>query len=163
MRTLYEPVHGCWSGRPAPLLIGFGGLADGEGVLDVCCGTGSLTFALPAFANLAEVTGIDSTEPFVAAALARGTDPRVTFDLGDARALPLRGRRLRPRRRGRWYLAVRRREAETRRSRTMAASCGPAGPSAARGRWCTTMAWQPVHAQPRGIAGVSTRRWQRPF
>jgi SAM-dependent methyltransferase len=79
---------GRWSRRLAPLLIGFGGLADEERVLDVGCGTGSLTFALPTFANLAGVTGIDATESFVAAARARNTDPRLAFDLGDARALP---------------------------------------------------------------------------
>jgi SAM-dependent methyltransferase len=79
---------GRWSRRLAPLLIRFGGLADGERVLDVGCGTGSLTFALLASADLAGVVGIDATEPFVAAARARNADPRVTFDLGDARALP---------------------------------------------------------------------------
>src|SRR5918911_1667370 len=73
----YNQLMGRWSRRLAPLLIGFGGLADGEQVLDVGCGTGSLTFALPAFADLAAVTGIDATEPFVAAARARNTDPRI--------------------------------------------------------------------------------------
>ena len=84
----YDQLMGRWSRRLAPLLIGFGGLADGERVLDVGCGTGSLTFALPAFASLTGVTGIDPTEPFIAAARARNTDPRIAFDLGDARALP---------------------------------------------------------------------------
>jgi SAM-dependent methyltransferase len=84
----YDRFMGRWSRRLAPLLIGFGGLAEGERVLDVGCGTGSLTFALPAFANLAGVTGIDATEPFVVAARARSTDPRISFDFGDARALP---------------------------------------------------------------------------
>jgi SAM-dependent methyltransferase len=84
----YDRLMGRWSRRLAPLLIGFGGLADAERVLDVGCGTGSLTFALPAFADLAGVTGIDATGPFVAAARARNADPRITFDLGDARALP---------------------------------------------------------------------------
>jgi SAM-dependent methyltransferase len=84
----YDRLMGRWSRRLAPLLIGFGGLADGERVLDVGCGTGSLTFALPTFASLAAVIGIDATEPFVAAARARNADPRITFDFGDARALP---------------------------------------------------------------------------
>ena len=84
----YDQFMGRWSRRLAPLLIGFGGLADGERVLDVGCGTGSLTFALPVFASLTGVTGIDATEPFVTAARARNTDPRIAFDLGDARALP---------------------------------------------------------------------------
>ncbi|MGE3784184.1 MAG: hypothetical protein AB7H71_15800, partial [Alphaproteobacteria bacterium] len=49
----YERVMGRWSRRLAPLLIGFGGLADGDRVLDAGCGTGSLTFTLP---QLAEIT-----------------------------------------------------------------------------------------------------------
>lgn len=84
----YDQLMGRWSRRLAPLLIGFGGLADGERVLDVGCGTGSLTFSLPASADVAGVVGIDPTEAFIAAARARNTDPRITFDLGDARALP---------------------------------------------------------------------------
>src|SRR4051812_14682493 len=43
----YEQVMGQWSRRLAPLLIRFGGLADGDRVVDVGCGTGSLTFTLP--------------------------------------------------------------------------------------------------------------------
>ena len=42
----YEQIMGRWSKRLAPLFIDFSGLADGEKVLDVGCGTGSLTFAL---------------------------------------------------------------------------------------------------------------------
>src|SRR5205823_14842973 len=43
----YEQIMGRWSRRLAPLLIEFGGLADGDRVLDVGCGTGSLSHALP--------------------------------------------------------------------------------------------------------------------
>ena len=43
----YEHSMGRWSRKLAPLLIGFGGLSDGDRVLDVGCGTGSLIFALP--------------------------------------------------------------------------------------------------------------------
>jgi SAM-dependent methyltransferase len=84
----YDQLMGRWSRRLAPLLIRFGGLADGERVLDVGCGTGSLTFALAAAADLAGVVGVDPVEGFVAAARARNADPRLVFDLGDARALP---------------------------------------------------------------------------
>ena len=36
----YEKVMGRWSRRLAPLLIRFGGLSDGDRVIDVGCGTG---------------------------------------------------------------------------------------------------------------------------
>jgi ubiquinone/menaquinone biosynthesis C-methylase UbiE len=84
----YDRLMGRWSLLLAPQLIRFGGLADGERVLDVGCGTGSLTFALPRCANIAAATGIDPAEPFVMAARARNGDRRITFDVGDARALP---------------------------------------------------------------------------
>lgn len=38
----YEQIMGRWSRRLAPLLIRFGGLLDGDRVLDVGCETGSL-------------------------------------------------------------------------------------------------------------------------
>src|SRR5271169_5167421 len=84
----YEQVMGRWSRRLAPLLIRFGGLSDGDRVLDVGCGTGSLTFALPEIANIGAVTGIDLTEPFVEFARARNTDTRIGFQSADARVLP---------------------------------------------------------------------------
>ena len=58
----YEKVMGRWSQRLASLLIRFGGLSDGDRVLDVGCGTGSLTFAVPKLADVSGVTGIDLTQ-----------------------------------------------------------------------------------------------------
>src|SRR5215471_8144081 len=84
----YEKQMGRWSRRLAPLLIQFGGLSDGDRVLDVGCGTGSLAFTLPEMANVAEVAGIDLTEPYVEFALATNSDPRISFRQADARALP---------------------------------------------------------------------------
>jgi ubiquinone/menaquinone biosynthesis C-methylase UbiE len=57
-------------------------------VLDVGCGTGSLAFALPEIANVANVTGIDLAQPHVEFARARNADPRISFQQADARALP---------------------------------------------------------------------------
>lgn len=84
----YDQLMGRWSRRLAPLLIGFGGVAEGERVLDVGCGTGSLAFAVPSHAQVAAVTGIDPVESFIAAARARNPDRRFSFDVGDALALP---------------------------------------------------------------------------
>ena len=84
----YEQTMGQWSRLLAPLLIRFGGLSDGDCVLDVGCGTGSLSFTLPEIANVASVTGVDLTESFVEFARGRNTDPRISFRQADARALP---------------------------------------------------------------------------
>jgi SAM-dependent methyltransferase len=84
----YERSMGRWSRRLAPLLIAFGGLAEEERVLDVGCGTGSLTFALPEHARLGAVTGLDYEAIFVEHARAKNTDPRLSFQQGDACALP---------------------------------------------------------------------------
>jgi SAM-dependent methyltransferase len=84
----YELLMGRWSRRLAPLLIRFGGLADGDRVLDVGCGTGSLAFTLPEIANVEAVTGIDLTEPYLEFARARNADPKINFRQADAQALP---------------------------------------------------------------------------
>ena len=42
----YEQVMGRWSRRLAPLFIDFAGVGEGERLIDVGCGTGSLAFAL---------------------------------------------------------------------------------------------------------------------
>jgi SAM-dependent methyltransferase len=86
--ALYEQAMGRWSRRLAPLLIEFGGLADGDRVIDVGCGTGSLSYALPEAADVAAVTGIDQAEVFLDYARERSGDPRFTFRYADARALP---------------------------------------------------------------------------
>jgi len=84
----YEKIMGRWSRRLAPLLLRFGGLSDGDRVLDVGCGTGSLTFAVPMVANIAGITGIDLTPGFVEFATSHNTDSRIRFQQGDARVLP---------------------------------------------------------------------------
>jgi 2-polyprenyl-3-methyl-5-hydroxy-6-metoxy-1,4-benzoquinol methylase len=82
----YENAMGRWSRRLAPLLIKFGGLADGDRVLDVGCGTGSLTRALPQIGNIASCTGVDLTEAYVEFARSRNTNPHINFRAADERA-----------------------------------------------------------------------------
>jgi SAM-dependent methyltransferase len=84
----YEQLMGRWSEKLAPLFIDFAGFANGEKVLDVGCGTGSLTFALTKFADLSEIRAIDYSPVFVEAANRRNIDPRVKIQQADACALP---------------------------------------------------------------------------
>jgi ubiquinone/menaquinone biosynthesis C-methylase UbiE len=84
----YEHFMGRWSRRLAESFIAFAGVADGEKILDVGCGTGSLAFALAEAANLERIAAIDASEIYLAAARAKNKDPRISFEHADARALP---------------------------------------------------------------------------
>lgn len=84
----YELQMGRWSRRLAPKLIAFAGITGGARVLDVGCGTGSLTFALAGNPAIGGVCGIDLAPAYVAYASKRNSDPRVVFQVGDASALP---------------------------------------------------------------------------
>lgn len=83
----YELQMGRWSRRLAPLLIEFAGINTGS-VLDVGCGTGSLTFALAKAPAIERITGIDFSAPYIEHAKAHNTDPRVEFNVGDACEMP---------------------------------------------------------------------------
>jgi len=87
----YEQLMGRWSRKLAPPFIAFAGVKDGEKILDVGCGTGSLTFALASAANLGEIAAVDYSPVFVEEATRRNTDPRITVRQGDACALPFEG------------------------------------------------------------------------
>jgi ubiquinone/menaquinone biosynthesis C-methylase UbiE len=78
---------GRWSRRLAPLFIEHAGIADGEEVLEIGCGTGSLTFALAEAADLAGLTAIDHSEIYLAAAQAKNHDSRIRLEQGDGCAL----------------------------------------------------------------------------
>ena len=84
----YERLMGRWSRRLAEPFIDFVGVADGDRVLDVGCGTGSLTFALTQAADVGEIAAIDYSPVFVEEAQRRNSHPRITIMHGDACAIP---------------------------------------------------------------------------
>lgn len=86
--TGYDKLMGRWSRRLAPVFIDFAGLQDGERVLDVGCGTGSLTFELPRAASLNEVAAVDLSPIFVEEARRRNTDDSIRILQADACDLP---------------------------------------------------------------------------
>lgn len=84
----YEQLMGRWSKKLASTFIDFAGVVDGDNVLDVGCGTGSLTFALAENQSLREIAAIDYSPVFVEEAKRRDTDPRVAIQQADACSLP---------------------------------------------------------------------------
>src|ERR1700754_2558304 len=80
----YEQLMGRWSQKLAPLFIDFAGLSAGEKILDVGCGTGSLTFALAKTADVREIAAIDYSPVFVEETIRRNTDPRIKIGQADA-------------------------------------------------------------------------------
>jgi SAM-dependent methyltransferase len=84
----YERLMGRWSRRLAPLFIDFAGISEGEHVLDVGCGTGSLAFTLSQNPNVRHITAIDFSPIYIEHAKRFNEDPRVQFQVGDACALP---------------------------------------------------------------------------
>jgi SAM-dependent methyltransferase len=84
----YEMSMGRWSRRLAEHFIDFAGMSDGEDVLDVGCGTGSLTFTLAARAPHSTIKGIDFSAPYVDFAKRKNTQARLSFETGDACAMP---------------------------------------------------------------------------
>jgi ubiquinone/menaquinone biosynthesis C-methylase UbiE len=84
----YEQFMGRWSSRLAPHFIRFAGVGDGQRILDVGCGTGSLSRALLASGRTIDVVGVDATASYLSFAREAIPAARVHFQLGDAEALP---------------------------------------------------------------------------
>lgn len=84
----YDHLMGRWSQVMAPLLVEFACVRDGDNVLDVGCGTGSLTCALLESGPRVQVTGVDGSADFIEIARRKANNDRATFDQGDAQDLP---------------------------------------------------------------------------
>lgn len=84
----YELQMGRWSRRLAPLFVDFAGTVGAERVLDVGCGTGSLSFCLAQDRRIGNVRGLDFSPVYVDYAQRKNQDDRIEFQVGDACALP---------------------------------------------------------------------------
>ena len=85
----YEHFMGRWSRLLAPAYIAFAGVKNGDRVLDVGSGTGSLAAAVEASMPASEVIGVDPSDGFIAYAKKNARSRRVRFEVGDAQALML--------------------------------------------------------------------------
>ena len=83
----YERFMGRWSRLLAPPFVAFAGVKNGDRVLDVGTGTGSLAAAVEATMPASEIVGIDPSEEFIAYAQKNAKSARVRLEIGDAQAL----------------------------------------------------------------------------
>jgi ubiquinone/menaquinone biosynthesis C-methylase UbiE len=83
----YERFMGRWSRLLAPAYIAFAGIKNGDRVLDVGTGTGSLALTIEAGMPGSEIVGIDPSEGFIAYARQNTKSGRVRFEVGNAQDL----------------------------------------------------------------------------
>jgi SAM-dependent methyltransferase len=79
---VYEHFMRRWSARLAKPFLEFAGVQPGDRVLDVGCGTGTLSLALAEHG--AKVVGMDASESYLEGARRRRSHPDVTYEHGDA-------------------------------------------------------------------------------
>jgi ubiquinone/menaquinone biosynthesis C-methylase UbiE len=87
MSAEYERFMGRWSRLLAAKYIPFAGVKNGERILDVGTGTGSLASALEATVPSSEIVGVDPSEGFIGYAKKNAKSARAHFEVGDAQAL----------------------------------------------------------------------------
>jgi len=86
---LYEPYVGRWSRLVAREFLAWVQAPPNLDWLDVGCGTGALAETILRMAEPRSVQGVDPAAGFVEHARAHVTDPRATFEVGDAQSLPV--------------------------------------------------------------------------
>jgi ubiquinone/menaquinone biosynthesis C-methylase UbiE len=83
----YERFMGRWSRLLAPAFVAFAGVRNGDRVLDVGTGTGSVASAIEAKMPSSEIVGVDPSEGFIAYARKNAKSGRAHFEVGDGQAL----------------------------------------------------------------------------
>ncbi len=85
----YEPLTGRWSRLVAPRFLDWIDAGSHGRWLDVGCGTGALIQAVLDAKQPREVVGVDPSSAYIAYARRQIEDPRVRYEVGDARSLPV--------------------------------------------------------------------------
>lgn len=86
---LYEPYVGRWSRLVAREFVSWLSLPTNNDWLDVGCGTGALTQVILDTATPHAVTGVDASAGFIEYAKMGIDNPLASFEVGDARSLPI--------------------------------------------------------------------------
>ena len=81
----YETFMGRWSEHLAKPFLSLAGIAPGDRVLDIACGTGVLTKALAELG--AHVIGIDASEGYLEGARRHRSHPNIAYEYGDIRRM----------------------------------------------------------------------------
>lgn len=84
----YEHFMGRGSRQLSARFVEFAGVSDGDCILDVGCGTGSLTGVLSESPRVKNIVGVDLAEVYLESARQTIQDKRVSFKVGDATSLP---------------------------------------------------------------------------
>jgi ubiquinone/menaquinone biosynthesis C-methylase UbiE len=85
----YEPYVGRWSRLVAREFLNWLDAPSSARWLDVGCGTGALSEAILKQTAPAEVCSLDPSEGYLSLAREQVRDPRVHFEIGEARQLPV--------------------------------------------------------------------------
>jgi SAM-dependent methyltransferase len=85
----YDRYMGRWSRQIAPRFLDWLDMPERSDWLEVGCGTGALSAAIVAQCGPKSLIAIDPSEDFLAKARSNVRDPRVTFQVGNAQALPV--------------------------------------------------------------------------
>jgi len=84
----YDQLMGRWSQQLSPAFIDLAGVGAGDRVLDVGCGTGSLTRALIEHRPRLKVVGVDPAGPYVEYGRRKLSGAQARLDQADAQNLP---------------------------------------------------------------------------
>ena len=85
---VYQQHMGRWSQHLAIIFTDFAAVVRPKSILDVGCGTGSLTLTLGKHFPGAKITGIDFSQAYVDFSRTQAPDDRIKFEQGDAASLP---------------------------------------------------------------------------
>ena len=89
--SAYELYVGRWSRLIAREFLDWLEIPPLSRWLDVGCGTGALTETVLAISEPKNITGIDPSDGYLGVAREQVTDERASFEVGDARKLPVDG------------------------------------------------------------------------